>query len=106
MLALDSAGPARTAVALGGATAAAAVSQPLVISRAAWGADEKRRLNADGTQKWIPAFYPVQKLVVHDTAGLNADPDPAATIRSICWPAPPRPPLADIHAQGLPTRHK
>ncbi len=85
VLALDSTGSGGSPVGFGGATVAAAVSQPSVITRAAWGADESLRLNADGTQKWIPAFYPVQKLIVHHTAGKNADPDPAATIRSIYY---------------------
>lgn len=85
VLALDSAGSGGSAVGFGGATAAAAVSQPSVITRAAWGADKSLRFNADGTEKWIPAFYPVQKLIVHHTAGRNADPDPAATIRSIYY---------------------
>ena len=85
VLALDSAGQGGAAVGLGGAIAAAAVSQPIVISRAAWGADESLRFDASGTEKWIPAFYPVQKLVVHHTAGKNADPDPFATIRSIYY---------------------
>ncbi len=85
VLALDSNGSGSSSLAFDGATAAAAVSQPTVITRAAWGADESLRFSADGTQKWIPAFYPVQKLIVHHTAGKNADPDPAATIRSIYY---------------------
>ena len=85
VLALDSAGSGGSPVGFGGATVAAAVSQPSVIARAAWGADESLRFGTDGTQKWIPAFYPVQKLIVHHTAGKNADPDPAATIRSIYY---------------------
>ncbi len=85
VLALDSTGSGGSPVGFGGATVAAAVSQPSVITRAAWGADESLRFWTDGTQKWIPAFYPVQKLIVHHTAGKNADPDPAATIRSIYY---------------------
>ena len=84
VLALDSDGSGAS-LALGGATAAAAVSQPSVMTRAAWGADESLRFDAAGAEKWIPAFYPVQKLIVHHTAGKNADPDPAATIRSIYY---------------------
>ncbi len=34
---------------------------------------------------WPPAFYPVQKLIVHHTAGVNNDPNPAATVRSIYY---------------------
>ena len=68
-----------------GATAAAAMSQPAVIARSGWGADESLRFDAAGNERWIPAFYPVQKLVVHHTAGTNDDPDPAATIRAIYY---------------------
>lgn len=83
VLALDSS--ANAGLAFSPPAARAAVAQPAVITRAGWGANESYRFNADGTQKWIPAFYPVQKLVVHHTAGKNADPDPAATIRSIYY---------------------
>ncbi|HUG31166.1 MAG TPA: fibronectin type III domain-containing protein [Candidatus Limnocylindria bacterium] len=89
VLALDSDSLGGSSLAFGGATAAAAISQPPVITRAGWGADESLRFNADGTQKWTPAFYPVQKLIIHHTAGKNADPDadpdPAATIRSVYY---------------------
>src|SRR5262249_24830334 len=30
-----------------------------------------------------PAYFPVQTLTVHHTAGANSDPDPAATVRAI-----------------------
>ena len=59
------------------------LSQPPILSRADWGANESYRFNADGTEKWPPAFYPTQKLVVHHTATKNDDPDPAATVRAI-----------------------
>ena len=85
VLALDSTASGGPGIGLVGSIAAAAVSQPSVITRAGWGANEAYRFNADGTEKWIPAFYPVQKLIVHHTAGKNADPDPAATIRSIYY---------------------
>src|SRR5215207_879627 len=52
------------------------VSQPHVISRAEWGADES-------LMTWAPEFQVTQKLIVHHTATPNDDPDPAATIRSI-----------------------
>jgi len=52
------------------------VSQPRVISRAEWGADES-------LMTWAPEFQVTQKLIVHHTATQNDDPDPAATIRSI-----------------------
>lgn len=59
------------------------LAQPTVVSRSEWGADESYRFNSDGSEKWPPAFYPTQKLIVHHTATLNDDPDPAATVRAI-----------------------
>jgi hypothetical protein len=58
---------------------------PAVTSRAGWGADESLRFDATGKEIWPPAFYPVQKLIVHHTATQNQDPDPAATVRSIYY---------------------
>jgi hypothetical protein len=55
------------------------------LSRAAWGADESLRFGADGTETWPPAYFPVQTLTVHHTAGVNDDPDPAATVRAIYY---------------------
>lgn len=62
---------------------ASQLTQPGVVSRQQWGADESYRVNADGSEKWAPAFYPTQKLIVHHTATQNNDPDPAATVRAI-----------------------
>ena len=64
-------------------SASAAVSQPTVIPRSGWGADESLRYDANGAEIFPEAFYPTQKLVVHHTAGANNDPDPAATVRAI-----------------------
>ena len=64
---------------------AGAYPQPTVVPRSGWGADESLRFDASGKEVWPPAFYPVQKVVVHHTATQNADPDPAATIRSIYY---------------------
>ena len=60
-------------------------AQPPILSRSDWGADESLRFDAGGNEVWPPAFYPVQKLIVHHTAGANNDPNPAATIRSIYY---------------------
>ncbi len=60
-------------------------SQPPIVARAGWGADESLRFNASGGEKWPPAFAPVQKLIVHHTAGANNDHNPAATIRAIYY---------------------
>ncbi len=70
---------------IGGDGASATVDQPGVISRAGWGADESLRFDSTGKETWPPEFHPVQKLIVHHTATRNADPDPAATIRSIYY---------------------
>jgi hypothetical protein len=59
--------------------------EPAVISRAGWGADESLRFDSTGKEIWPPAFYPVQKVIVHHTATQNDDPNPAATIRSIYY---------------------
>jgi putative cell wall-binding protein len=68
-----------------GASAAAVTSQPTVIPRSAWGADESLRFDGAGGEIWPREFYPIQKLVVHHTAGANGDPNPAATIRAIYY---------------------
>ncbi len=68
-----------------GNRAGAAVAQPAILSRSDWGADESLRFDGAGNELWPPAFAPVQKLIVHHTAGANADPNPAATIRSIYY---------------------
>lgn len=53
------------------------------LSRGRWGADESLRFNGDGTEKWVPAYYPVQTVTVHHTA-TEVDPvDPAVTVRAI-----------------------
>jgi hypothetical protein len=59
--------------------------QPAVIPRIDWGADESLRFDSAGKEIWPPAFYPVQKLIVHHTATQNDDPNPAATMRSMYY---------------------
>jgi len=63
----------------------ASTGQPTVVSRAGWGADESLRFDTTGKEIWPPAFYPIQKVIVHHTATRNMDPDAAATIRSIYY---------------------
>jgi N-acetylmuramoyl-L-alanine amidase len=65
--------------------AATATAQPSVLPRSGWSADESLRFDASGKETWPPAFYPVQKLIVHHTDTQNNDPDPAATVRSIYY---------------------
>ncbi|MCW6005640.1 N-acetylmuramoyl-L-alanine amidase [Micromonospora sp. CPCC 205371] len=79
--------------AIAAAAAAVAPSMPLpyrrsvpvpYLSRAAWGADESLRFTGE-TENWPTLYYPVQALTVHHTAGINDDPDPAATVRAIYY---------------------
>jgi putative cell wall-binding protein len=83
VLALDAAGqPAG----LGLATTASATSQiPAVITRSGWGADESLRFDDNGQEIWTREYFPVQKFVVHHTAGRNHDTNPAATVRAIYY---------------------
>jgi hypothetical protein len=85
---LDTARPAT-----GNEAAAVASAMPLpdgttvavpYLSRAAWGADEGLRMR-NGTEYWPAEYQPVQTLTVHHTAGINDDPDPAATVRAIYY---------------------
>lgn len=84
ILALDTRGLGH-APTLAGAVVSAAVAQPPVTSRAGWGANESLRFDSTGRERWPPVFQPIQKLIVHHTAGQNNDPDPAATVRAIYY---------------------
>ena len=64
-------------------SAEATLTQPGVITRADWGADESLRFDSEGKEVWPAAFYPTKKLIVHHTATKHDDPDPAATVRAI-----------------------
>ncbi|HUG31196.1 MAG TPA: N-acetylmuramoyl-L-alanine amidase [Candidatus Limnocylindria bacterium] len=63
----------------------AAVTQPALITRAGWGANEGYAENSGGYIRFAPSFDPLQKMIVHHTAGRNNDPNPAATIRAIYY---------------------
>ena len=84
VLDLDTRGSSGESIRFGSA-AVAAVTQPAVISRAGWSADESLRFDATGHEIWPPIFQPIQKLIVHHTATQNQDPDPAATVRAIYY---------------------
>jgi hypothetical protein len=81
----DGGGPAPRALSTPRVRAASVPAQPNVIPRSGWGADESLRFDSTGREVWPPAFYPVQKLIVHHTDTQNNDPNPAATIRSIYY---------------------
>lgn len=85
------AGAAATATSPGPVAAAAARSiRPaparlcgrVYLNRAAWGADESLRFDANGAEVWPPVFWPLQTITVHHTA-TALDPDPAAHVRAI-----------------------
>ena len=63
----------------------AAVGAPTIISRAAWGADESYRFDSGGHERFATGYFPLQKAIVHHTAGRNNDPNPEATIRAIYY---------------------
>lgn len=67
-----------------GQAAGAAVAQPAITPRSAWGAEESYRFR-NGAEYWKQEYFPIQKLIVHHTATRNRDPDPKATIRSIYY---------------------
>lgn len=56
-----------------------------IISREEWGADESYRLRGDGTEIWPVQTAPLEKFIIHHTAGGNGGDDPAATIRGIYY---------------------
>jgi hypothetical protein len=57
-------------------------SEPRIITRAEWGADESLQDSSGGCAR---TFFPVQQLFVHHTAGANRDLHPRSTMRSILW---------------------
>jgi len=84
VLALDAAGQVTTQLGFG-ATAVATSSGAAVIPRSGWGADESLRFDGNGEELWTREYFPIQKLVVHHTAGANHDSNPAATVRAIYY---------------------
>ncbi|WP_307168298.1 peptidoglycan recognition family protein [Streptomyces sp. B3I7] len=55
----------------------------VIVPRAQWGADESKRLLANGQENSPTVFSPLQAMTVHHTATSNDDTDPAATVRAI-----------------------
>jgi N-acetylmuramoyl-L-alanine amidase len=64
------------------ALAGAAATEPDVISRAEWGANESIKKTSGGCKR---LFYPLKQLFVHHTVGTNNDPHPKATMRSMYY---------------------
>lgn len=67
----------------GASGSAVAFPPPGLVLRADWGADEAKRLTADGRESSPTRFTRVQAITVHHTATPVDDPDPAATVRAI-----------------------
>jgi len=69
------------------ANQAGAQTDPSVVSRSGWGANESLRFDRRGKELWAPVFQTVQKLVVHHTAGANGESGETAkaTIRSMYY---------------------
>lgn len=55
------------------------------LERHGWGADESLRNATDGRSTVSRSLHPAQTLTVHHTSTPNFDPDPAATVRAICF---------------------
>lgn len=79
-LAIDGAGGPARSVAV--PTEPTRVRGVRYLSRPAWGADESKRYK-DGKVNSPEVYYPLQSITVHHTDTVNADPDPAATVRAI-----------------------
>ena len=62
------------------AVARAGATEPNVMTRAEWGADESLARRSGGCTR---TFYPAKQLFVHHTVTSNYDPNPAATVRAI-----------------------
>lgn len=57
-------------------------AQPAIVARPKWGADEGLRFDSAGAEITPPSFWPVQKLIVHHTAGRNEHlSDPGEAVR-------------------------
>lgn len=57
---------------------------PPVITRAAWGANERLRIDPKtNTMIWPPSYSPVKKIILHHTATPSNPQDPAAVVRAI-----------------------
>lgn len=64
------------------ALAGAEATEPDIITRAEWGADESIKKTSGSCRR---LFYPLKQLFVHHTVGVNNDPHPRATMRSMYY---------------------
>ena len=76
VLAISDAEPAVAEERQVAASVEAATTQPPVISRGGWGADE-------ALMTWAPQFYETRKLIVHHTAGSSSFDDQAAAAAEV-----------------------
>jgi hypothetical protein len=67
------------------AQVAATTTDPPVISRAAWGANESYRFDSKGNELWPRRYHTLRALFVHHTASPVSNPDPAAAVRSVYY---------------------
>ncbi len=65
--------------------AAAQQANPTIVSRAAWGADERLRFDAAGNEIWRVEYTRPLAQLVHHTVTTNDPADPAAVMRSIYY---------------------
>ncbi|MCB0217922.1 MAG: N-acetylmuramoyl-L-alanine amidase [Chloroflexi bacterium] len=56
---------------------------PNIVSRAGWGADERKRFDAGGAEIWPPYYTEPRAQIIHHTVTTNDPADPAAVLRSI-----------------------
>jgi hypothetical protein len=63
---------------------APSAGQPPIISRAAWGADEALRFNAQGQEIWPVEYQTVQHAIIHHTDTTNFE-DPVLGLRLIYY---------------------
>ncbi len=61
------------------------LAAPAIVSRAAWGANESYRFDANGNEVWPPDRRPVVKAVLHHTVTSDGGDDPAAVVRGIYY---------------------
>jgi hypothetical protein len=82
VVAMDAGNEVQAAPGLG-TRVAGATTIPGIVRRADWGADETIRYDGRGEERWTRAYFPLQKIVIHHTAGGNNPSNPAAAVRAV-----------------------